>query len=137
MRGARQTARSEPALRLSLDHTRDAPGAARRALRDFLAPLEAPLQGRGPDAVLLVSELVSNSVRHAVLGPITLRVRLRGRRLRVEVLDPGPGIVRINTALPGKKSAGGRGLPLLALLADRFGAWPGRPAVVWFELDLV
>jgi anti-sigma regulatory factor (Ser/Thr protein kinase) len=131
------TTRSEPALDLALDPMRDAPRAARRAVRAFLAHQDAQWQARSSDVVLLVSELVTNSVLHGEVGQVRLRLRLRGERLRVEVLDPGPGLTRLPTALARPEFQRGRGLALLPLLADRFGAWSGRPAVVWFELDLV
>jgi hypothetical protein len=51
-------------LRLRLRPTRTAPVEARRALRRLRLP--RPL---AHDALLLVSELVSNSVRHAGLAP--------------------------------------------------------------------
>src|SRR5919204_5333421 len=41
---------------------------------------------------LLVSEVVSNSVRHGDgVGPIDLRITIGGSSVRVEVEDPGPG----------------------------------------------
>lgn len=42
-------------------------------------------------AVLAVSELVGNAARHAVGGPLTLRLSMTPRRLRLEVTDACAG----------------------------------------------
>ncbi len=84
-------------------------------------------------AVLLVSELVTNSLRYAS-GPIGVRiVRLRGGDLLVEVSDPLPDPPRERTAAPDDE--GGRGLQLVACSARRWGTRRGRSGkTVWFEL---
>jgi anti-sigma regulatory factor (Ser/Thr protein kinase) len=88
------------------------------------------------DTRLLVSELVTNSVRHAGLGPsqpIVLRAELRGESLHVEVSDDGRGFDRPDTSpTPGDNS--GWGLFLVAQLADRWGIDDARPTTVWFEV---
>jgi anti-sigma regulatory factor (Ser/Thr protein kinase) len=88
------------------------------------------------DAELLVSELVTNSVRHARLGAsdtITVQVRQEDRRLRVEVADPGAGL----DAAPRPRGDGGWGLLLLDRVADRWGVRHDPDTVVWFELAAV
>ena len=84
------------------------------------------------DATLLVSELVSNVVRH-VTGQLAMRVEvaLSGPSLRVAVVDS-------SAVLPAAGSGdaeGGHGLHLLAVVADRWGseAHAGGKRV-WFEL---
>ncbi|MFL6136475.1 MAG: GAF domain-containing protein [Frankiaceae bacterium] len=86
-------------------------------------------------AVLLVSELVTNAVRHA------------GTALRLAVLRPSPGRVRIEVTdhaphaplrpLAVETSAeGGRGLFLVQALAAGWGSEiTGTGKTVWFELD--
>jgi len=69
----------------------DKPGMARRLLADWLAPAFA--EGTVAKARLMVSELVTNAVRHGH-GTITLRADLCQDRLRVEVADEGPGFQR-------------------------------------------
>ncbi|MFI6346484.1 ATP-binding protein [Streptomyces sp. NPDC050560] len=84
---------------------------------------------------LLVSELVTNAVRHAD-GPIRLAVSRTPRRtLLVEVSDQLPDPPRARTAEPDDE--GGRGLQLLARSAQRWGTrLAGAGKTVWFELTL-
>lgn len=83
-------------------------------------------------AELLVSELVTNAVRHAH-SPVHIEVDLDDRRLRVEVCDDGAGTPTIE----GENiwSDHGRGLLLVARISDRWGVEPAEHAkCVWFEL---
>ncbi|MFJ9819512.1 ATP-binding protein [Streptomyces sp. NPDC101151] len=88
-------------------------------------------------AALLVSELVTNSLRHAT-GPIGVRlVRPAGLddALLVEVSDPLPDPPRERVAHPEDES--GRGLQLVAGSSRRWGTRPGSSGkTVWFELAL-
>jgi anti-sigma regulatory factor (Ser/Thr protein kinase) len=84
---------------------------------------------------LLVSEVVTNAVRH--VGTATrLRVRASGRRVRVEVFDGGPNVLdprpnHVDEPLPDR----GRGLHLVESLADAWGVEPtGGGKCVWFEV---
>jgi anti-sigma regulatory factor (Ser/Thr protein kinase) len=89
------------------------------------------------DVQLLVSELVTNSVRHAGLGPsdvIRLEVKLTARALRVEVHDPGGGF-KPEPPSPDPARPSGWGLYLVDELADRWGVDSKRRTRVWFELD--
>ena len=109
---------------------RDAAGRARTAFEALNGNLEALR-----DTVkLLVTELVTNSFRHAGAGKeavIELRVRATPQTVRVEVEDPGPGF-EPEPREPGRE--GGFGLVLVDELADRWGVQRERPCV-WFELD--
>jgi anti-sigma regulatory factor (Ser/Thr protein kinase) len=112
-----------------------AAAAARRALgglRDVVGP------ERLEDVFLLVSELVTNGVRHAGAGEadeLELDVRRDADRLRVEVADPGPGF-RGAHARPRGDDTGGWGLYLVEQIADRWGVQRDEAGanVVWFEL---
>ncbi|MGK5529926.1 SpoIIE family protein phosphatase [Streptomyces sp. URMC 129] len=84
-------------------------------------------------ARLLVSELVTNAVRHAH-GPVEVRMAL-GCSLLIEVTDPIPDPPR--ERVPGPDDEGGRGLPLVARESRSWGT-RRRPVgkTVWFELDV-
>jgi anti-sigma regulatory factor (Ser/Thr protein kinase) len=87
---------------------------------------------------LLASELVSNSILHAELGPldaITLEVELTAHDVRVEVRDPGRGL-RPRIAPADRHAQVGRGLVLVGALSDRWGFSGRGPTRVWFEIDL-
>ncbi|MFG2312121.1 ATP-binding protein [Streptomyces sp. NPDC048566] len=112
------------------------PGAvatARAAVRGQLRAWE--LDSVGDIAVLLVSELVTNSLRYAT-GPIGVRLvrPVDGRRaLRVEVSDPLPDPPHERSA--AAEDENGRGLQLVAGTCTGWGTRPGSDGkTVWFEL---
>jgi anti-sigma regulatory factor (Ser/Thr protein kinase) len=93
-----------------------------------------------PTLLLLVSELVSNSVRHAGMDAheeIRLRARSDEACAYVEVCDAGR-----SGSVPEKRSKaadplepGGLGLVLVDEMADRWGVHRhGDETCVWFEL---
>jgi signal transduction histidine kinase/CheY-like chemotaxis protein len=92
--------------------------------REFVAStltgwaVPAPLRA---DIVLLTSELVANAVLHA-RPPIELRLRRNAGTVVVEVVDSAPFLPR--KLRPTADDERGRGLQLVALLADRWGARP-------------
>jgi anti-sigma regulatory factor (Ser/Thr protein kinase) len=106
--------------------------AARRAVETLLR-----LEGEMLETVkLLVSELVTNSVRHAGLpasAEIGVKAAAADRLVRVEVTDSGCGFDPAERPEPSEK--GGWGLRLVESLADRWGVERSRGVRVWFELD--
>ena len=106
-----------------------AAGAARRAL---------VREGLDPDldhtVCLLVSELVTNSVRHSGNGPdgrVVLAARLTPDFARVEVRDNGPGFDP-----DVRHGASGFGLRMMDALASRWGVdRDDQGTRVWFEVD--
>ena len=109
-------------------------GLARRRVRDHLADW-----GHGPDdpavhdAVLLVSELATNVVRH---GPLLERefevavTALADGACLIEVSDEGRLGPRLRAVGEGEES--GRGLHLVENLAAAWGVWSGRHGkTVW------
>jgi len=117
------------------------PAQARHFLRATLQAWEVA----GPvadTAVLLLSEVVTNAVRHAP-GPAEVEVVLDLRpgahaALRVSVLDRGePAPLPACASTVSLSAEGGRGLFLLGELADRWGSDPnpGAGKHVWFELS--
>lgn len=91
------------------------------------------------DLELLVSELVTNAVRHGGMAgegdTIWVHAALTATRLRLEVCDSGPGF----EAAPPRprdldRGGGGLGLVLLDRLAERWGvAYEDGTACVWAE----
>lgn len=113
--------------------TAGAPGEARVAIKQIL---DGWRQETVDTACLLVSELVTNSLRHghAVLNAaVLLRVVVDRGSLRVEVLDWGLGFDHQTRSTP-LDHAGGWGLYLVEELSSRWGIDKGTPNVVWFEL---
>ncbi|MGA5897213.1 SpoIIE family protein phosphatase [Streptomyces venetus] len=112
-----------------LDPEDTAPGRARRLARRALA--RWGLEELSDSVELLVSEVVTNAVRHAS-RPISLRL-LRTDVLRCEVGDDVPQLPRLRQARATDE--GGRGLYLVNRLARRWGATRlSTGKVVWFEI---
>jgi anti-sigma regulatory factor (Ser/Thr protein kinase) len=88
------------------------------------------------ETVLLVSELVTNSVLHASLSEeqaIDLRVRVDPRCIRVDVTDAGSGFEPPEPG-PARDRENGWGLTLLRRLAARWGVRRNHGTTVWFEI---
>jgi anti-sigma regulatory factor (Ser/Thr protein kinase) len=113
-----------------LPTTGRAASTARRLTRTRLE--EWGMAERIDVAELLVSELVTNALRHAP-GPVRLTLSTFGDVLRCEVADAGNAMPQMQAAT--EEDEGGRGLRLIDSLAC---CWGGRPTpegkVVWFEL---
>ena len=128
---------------------------ARRALDPLEERVGAPML---EDMRLLVTELVTNSVRHADTcdeARVELNVRVAPDVVRVEVSDEGSGfrperraadrrsVQSRDYAGPDRRSGrddadlrvGGWGLYLVESLATRWGVRRGDRVRVWFELD--
>ncbi|WP_445528163.1 SpoIIE family protein phosphatase [Streptomyces cyslabdanicus] len=82
---------------------------------------------------LLVSELVTNSIRYAG-GPVGLRL-IRDKTLICEISDPSQTQPRLRRALVTDE--GGRGLFLVAQLAQRWGSrYTSHGKTIWAEQQL-
>ena len=91
------------------------------------------------DIRLLVSELVTNCVKHARVGPeesIMLTVEIRDEDVRVSVVDEGPGFEQPEKPLSeaAAEAGSGWGLFLVDQLASSWGVERQSGATVWFEL---
>lgn len=122
-------------LDLRFPMTEAAPSAARGALdelKEFVGP------GLLEDLRLLVSELITNSIKHADSPAdawIRLQVELSPTRIRVEVSDLGEGFEPSVAAKNGSDESGW-GLKLVARLADRWGVMKEEhTTTVWLEVD--
>ncbi|MFF9489872.1 ATP-binding protein [Streptomyces sp. NPDC014676] len=123
-------------LALSLPATPAAASEARRQVVDAIAAWDSGLGAEVVEtAELLVSELITNAVQYAGAGSVSLAVCLDAAVLRIEVCNTSP--VLPQPALPNVDSEGGRGLFLVAALADRYHAEPTETGKrCWAEIGL-
>jgi anti-sigma regulatory factor (Ser/Thr protein kinase) len=130
-----RTVPSAPAGRMEVEIAagQHAPAAARSAVERWLSGrVSARLYD---DVRLLVSELVTNSVRHAQLTrdmTIRISVALVDGAVRIEVEDPGDGAIA--AVPPDREHGGGFGLYLVEILAERWGSTNDGNTCVWAEL---
>jgi anti-sigma regulatory factor (Ser/Thr protein kinase) len=121
---------------VDLDPVPESAARARDALSDLRGELAQQVHA---DLELLVTELVSNSVRQAGLAPSEsthMRAAASDAVLRVEVSDSGPGFDP-GAPEPAPDGSGGWGLLLTTRLADRWGVVrDGALTTVWAEKDL-
>ncbi|MFF1510186.1 SpoIIE family protein phosphatase [Streptomyces sp. NPDC058326] len=109
------------------------------AVQDARAHVNAQLVAWGLDELLfstelIVSELITNSIRYAG-GPVVLRL-IRDRVLVCEVSDPSSTQPRLRRALTTDE--GGRGLFLVAQLTTRWGSrYTERGKTIWTEQQLM
>jgi anti-sigma regulatory factor (Ser/Thr protein kinase) len=122
---ARETVTTLPPLGSS-------PSTARRIVESAIG--QHALREVIDEAMLLVTELVTNAVVHAGTD-IDLRVQVDGERLRVEVVDHTPGLLHVDSHSASDEREGGRGLLLLDALAAEWGTRHFREGKsVWFVL---
>ena len=104
---------------------------ARSALSRLRADIDPPLM---ETLRLLVTELVSNSVRHAQSETVVLRIVVGRSAVLTEVTDEGPGFDP-EQAERTETDESGWGLFLVERLAHRWGVSHEDEATrVWFEL---
>jgi anti-sigma regulatory factor (Ser/Thr protein kinase) len=117
-------------LTLRLPGDRDAAAKARRALTKLRGDLDPPLM---ETLRLLVTELVTNSVRHTRAETVVLRILVGRSAVWTEVTDAGPGFDPAGNATASDGT--GWGLFLVERLAERWGVNQSDAGTkVWFEL---
>jgi anti-sigma regulatory factor (Ser/Thr protein kinase) len=125
---------ADESLSLTLDGNTDAAATARAALGRLRADIDPPLM---ETLRLLITELITNSVKHARSDSVHMRVLVRPSSVLTEVVDGGPGFDPETTGVP-RADRGGWGLFLVERLADSWGAGhEGGSTKVWFELRRV
>ncbi|WP_246108886.1 ATP-binding protein [Streptomyces sedi] len=124
-------------LRFRLPAAPTSAAEARRLTRQQLAEWRTPSDACD-SAQLVISELVTNALRHTDSESVGCEVRLAGSLLRVAVASGGAG----PRPAPGRAhedDEGGRGLMLVCSLAQVWGVRPGEAGAgheVWAELPL-
>ena len=123
-------------LRMRLGSGPDAAAEARRAIAGLRADLDPPLM---ETLRLLVTELVTNSVRHTECDSLMLRVAIGRAAVLTEVTDEGPGFdagAALKGELPDAHDPDSSwGLFLVQRLARDWGVKKdGASKRVWFEL---
>jgi len=120
--------------RLTLADGLQAPAHARAWTAAQLPPLPSHIV---EDALLLVSELVTNAVRHG-RPAIEITLGITPQRVRVEVRDGGDALPVVPSGQPSIDRPTGRGLLIVAATASDWGVErsPGTAGkTVWAELD--
>ena len=121
----------EDRVSVSLPGGPEAAGQARDALRR----LDTLHDGTLDNLRLVVTELVTNSVRHSGAGGVELTVLASPEAVRVEVTDEGPGFTPRQRGKDDDRE-GGWGLFLVERLANRWGVLSAEDHTrVWCELD--
>lgn len=101
---------------------------APRKSRTHLASFKPELEPRFDDVLLVVSELVSNSVRHGAPGEVAVKVEAQDDHVRVEVTDDGEGF-----ELEAPRGEG-LGLTLVEKIARSWGVVNDGRFTVWAEI---
>jgi anti-sigma regulatory factor (Ser/Thr protein kinase) len=112
----------------------EAAGRARRVLDTFSGQIDPTVH---EDVRLLITELVTNSVRHAGVDSddtLTLTVSVSRDTLRAEVHDGGDPF-EPKAVVPHDAAGRGWGLVLVDRIADRWGVEGDAAKYVWFEID--
>jgi anti-sigma regulatory factor (Ser/Thr protein kinase) len=111
----------------------DAPGIARVEITELLAGRISPSDLL--DVTVLVSEVVTNAVRHGradAHDTVVVHVAMAADLLRIEVCDHGPGFSP--PANPRRRSdGGGNGLMMLQRVSSAWGVATDDGTCVWFE----
>jgi anti-sigma regulatory factor (Ser/Thr protein kinase) len=124
-----------PTVAFQLKGGLDAGAEARRALIAGDGELPAAVR---EDVLLLLTELVTNAVRHSGLRPdqsVHVELHLWPSGVRVQVLDPGTDFTRVRPSAREDQS-GGWGLFLVDRIANSWGVGRSESGTsVWFEIE--
>ena len=121
---------------VAVPHERTGVRIARHAFADQLDRLGVAPEDRD-DAMLVLSELVSNAVKHAAplpSGEIRVRWEVADDLLHIEITDGGAG-TRPHASVAALSSLGGRGLDIVRTVSTKWGVTEGEDSVtVWAEV---
>jgi anti-sigma regulatory factor (Ser/Thr protein kinase) len=116
-------------LELSLPSRPESVAEARLAVGAYLSEQTEITRD---SARVVVSELVTNAIKHGPGGKVTLRIRREGDSVHGEVEDEGDGTIELRREQTGFD--GGFGLRVVHALTERWGVREGSTHV-WFELS--
>jgi serine/threonine-protein kinase RsbW len=121
----------------ALPHDEDSPGHARRIAWEVVGDRLSP--ERIKDLELMVSEVVTNAVRHAPAlegGVVKLRFQIEDHLLRTIVEDGGRNFRFESATFDSMVGEAHLGLQLIDHLSDSWGLSLDGKKAVWFEMDL-
>jgi two-component sensor histidine kinase len=112
---------------------------ARHALASELAELGVP-DDAFSDAMLVMSELVSNAVKHAAPlpgGEVQVGWSIDEHLMHLEITDGG-GVTRPNPAVVTSFALGGRGLDIVRTISNQWGVTQdGESVTVWADVPRI
>jgi anti-sigma regulatory factor (Ser/Thr protein kinase) len=125
-----------PAAAVHVPHERIGVRLARHAFADQLDAVGVVDEARD-DAMLVLSELVSNAVKHAAplpSGQIIVRWSVQADVLHIEITDGGAS-TRPHASTAALSSLGGRGLDIVRTVSSQWGVTEaGGSVTVWAEV---
>lgn len=124
---------AQPCVCVQIPATAIGPTIGRRLVTELLRQWGLPQLSEA--ARLIVSELVSNALRHAP-GPTSypLRVQRRGPSVRLYVADSSAAAPTI--LAPDERAAHGRGMQMIAAVASAWGVeQQAAGKQVWVDVD--
>jgi anti-sigma regulatory factor (Ser/Thr protein kinase) len=121
---------------MTIPHERHGVSLARHAFADELTTMGIEGEDRD-DALLVLSELVSNSIKHAAAlpgGEVEVRWAIRSDTLHVEITDGGAA-TRPNAVVAAVSAVGGRGLDIVRNVSRQWGVTEDLEVVtVWADV---
>jgi anti-sigma regulatory factor (Ser/Thr protein kinase) len=103
---------------LVLPHDPSSPGLARRFVEEYAA--ERGLDAAADALCIIATELVTNAIVHGA-APVTLTLHHQNGAVTIEVTDGDPATILVTPRQPDHTGPGGRGLRIVASLADGWG----------------
>jgi anti-sigma regulatory factor (Ser/Thr protein kinase) len=134
--GARPAGEAVPVSMVTVPHEPTGVRLARHALADQLEASGMRPEERD-DALLVLSELVSNAVKHAAplpSGDIRVRWQVRDEVLHIEITDGGAS-TRPHAGVAALSALHGRGLDIVRTVSTQWGVTEdGDSVTVWAEV---